>query len=339
MTLLALVADRRGARWLAPRRTLAHPRRRVRRPRGLRRRLPAAVGRRDLRRRRPARRGLAARRAAARRRRLDRAAAAPASARRGPAAARSSSRSLGALVAIGIQAAERFTAIAAPPPRSSRWSRCSPWSPGWRSPSARTSIDLEASHPQALTDPLTGLGNRRQLTDRAGRRRPARRAPGESAAGGLRPRRLQGLQRHLRAPGRRRAAARLGGRARRLVGARGEAYRLGGDEFCVLARHAPRREVDGLVAGAPPRWASAATASCVTASRAASCSPARRATRGRAAARRPADVREQEPRAGLGRHPDARRPAERAARARARTCTSTRPASRARPCAVAGGSG
>ena len=62
-------------------------------------------------------------------------------------------------------------------------------------------------------------------------------ARGPAAAAALRPRRLQGLQRRLRAPGRRRAAgaARDAPAGRRGQG-RGVAYRMGGDEFCVLAR-------------------------------------------------------------------------------------------------------
>ena len=56
------------------------------------------------------------------------------------------------------------------------------------------------------------------------------------AARAVRPRRLQDLQRHLRPPGRRRAAGAAGREPRRTRSAtRGSAYRMGGDEFCLLA--------------------------------------------------------------------------------------------------------
>ena len=77
------------------------------------------------------------------------------------------------------------------------------------SPSARARPTSRSPTHEALTDPLTGLGNRRALmADLEEATTRTRRAAGEvCAAGRLRPRRLQGLQRLLRAPGRRRAAA------------------------------------------------------------------------------------------------------------------------------------
>ncbi len=85
---------------------------------------------------------------------------------------------------------------------------------------------------QAMTDPLTRLGNRRKLADEL-RERLARSVCRPAAgAAAVRPRRLQGIQRHIRSPRGRRAAgaawqqARRGGRAGR------RAFRLGGDEFC-----------------------------------------------------------------------------------------------------------
>ena len=55
----------------------------------------------------------------------------------------------------------------------------------------------------------------------------------------LRPRRLQDLQRHVRTSRRRRAARPRRGQARGGRG-HGRAYRLGGDEFCLLARSRQR---------------------------------------------------------------------------------------------------
>ena len=64
---------------------------------------------------------------------------------------------------------------------------------------------FELTRAEATTDSLTGLANRRQLARRS--RAPSeRRARGADAPHALRPRRLQGLQRQLRAPGGRRAA-------------------------------------------------------------------------------------------------------------------------------------
>ena len=80
---------------------------------------------------------------------------------------------------------------------------------------------LQRSRHEAVTDALTGLGNRRALMadlERALRRRRRRTV----AARALRPRRLQALQRHLRPPGRRRAARSASARssARAVDGAR-----------------------------------------------------------------------------------------------------------------------
>ena len=78
------------------------------------------------------------------------------------------------------------------------------------------------------------------LADR--RPRPGRRS-GESDARlrALRPRRLQGLQRQLRPPRRRHPAAPPRRRTwRPRWRPRGRAYRLGGDEFCVLVPRRPR---------------------------------------------------------------------------------------------------
>ena len=87
----------------------------------------------------------------------------------------------------------------------------------------RMALDVPREHAQssscirtqAVTDALTGLGNRRRLMrrPRAGARR--RRSGSAALARDLRPRRLQALQRHVRPSGRRRAARAARGGARR----------------------------------------------------------------------------------------------------------------------------
>ena len=82
-----------------------------------------------------------------------------------------------------------------------------------------------------MRSPGSATGARCSTTSGAALRRSER-----PAARALRPRRLQGLQRQLRPSGRRRAAR--AGSAQKLAAAvrpHGRAYRLGGDEFCVLA--------------------------------------------------------------------------------------------------------
>ena len=166
---------------------------------------------------------------------------------------------------------------------------------------------------QARTDSLTGLGNRFALHARPRARaaaEPARRTCCCSSTSTA-----SRLQRHLRPPGRRRAAdaARLAACAA-AAAADGTAYRMGGDEFCVLAawpadqragradraRRAPRscEHGDGFTIG------------CLVRLRAA---PRRGRRRRRGAARRrPAPVRREAQRPHVG------------ARCRARACCCAR---------------
>ena len=104
-------------------------------------------------------------------------------------------------------------------------------------------LDLSRERRPVAADPERGDHRRPhrprqppQLTRRPQAATARRAAAGrERDAAPLRPRRLQGLQRHLRPPRRRRAARRAS--APQLASAvepDGRAYRLGGDEFCVL---------------------------------------------------------------------------------------------------------
>ena len=105
-----------------------------------------------------------------------------------------------------------------------------------------------------------GPSRRRERSAAAGRDRPADRprkppAPDGQPRGVLRrarrwvrrrapaprPRRVQGVQRHLRASGGRRAPARLAHTSTRLPAR--SAFRMGGDEFCVLSRWAGSRRM------------------------------------------------------------------------------------------------
>ena len=112
-----------------------------------------------------------------------------------------------------------------------------------RRPRSAEILGHHALREAGVRDPLTGLGNRRKLAADVDAWPPG---AGDSTAPAhaLRPQRLQGLQRHVR-PCRRRCAAR---RASEPSSARpwrryGEAYRLGGDEFCAVLddRRRPRR--------------------------------------------------------------------------------------------------
>ena len=68
----------------------------------------------------------------------------------------------------------------------------------------------QVSRVQPITDALTGLGNRRLLIEDLDETIGDRKRSRSATAGAVRPQRVQGLQRQLRAPGGGRALARLG---------------------------------------------------------------------------------------------------------------------------------
>ena len=156
---------------------------------------------------------------------------------------------VGALVAIGIQAAERFTSV---PPAAAILSLVTLLAVVARMAlSFRENLDhLAVSTEQALTDPLTGLGNRRKLTTDLDETTARPREPGEVCLMIVFD--LDGFKSYNDAfghPAGDALLARLGGRLDAFIGGRGRAYRLGGDEFSVLAE-CTAAQVDGIVAGA-----------------------------------------------------------------------------------------
>jgi two-component system cell cycle response regulator len=154
----------------------------------------------------------------------------------------------GALVAIGIQAAERFTSV---PPAAAVLSLVTLLAVVARMAlSFRENLaHLDVSTHQALTDSLTGLGNRRKLMVALEKTTAQPREPGEVCLMVVFD--LDGFKAYNDAYGHPAGDAllqRLGGRLAEFIAERGQAYRLGGDEFCVLAECSVA-QVDGLVAG------------------------------------------------------------------------------------------
>ena len=106
---------------------------------------------------------------------------------------------------------------------------------------------LAASRREARTDALTGLGNRRKLLDDLARADAPPRVLALFDLNGFK--RYNDLFGH---PAGDALLARLAGNLRRFVAGRGSAYRLGGDEFCVVVRRddegPPERVVEGACA-------------------------------------------------------------------------------------------
>ena len=110
--------------------------------------------------------------------------------------------------------------------------------------------NLESSVRESLTDSLTGLANRRHLMDDL--EQAAAHPPDHHNVCLLALFDLDGFKAYNDAYGHPTGdalLARLGGRLADFAGERATAYRLGGDEFCLLAE-CTAAEVDGFVAGA-----------------------------------------------------------------------------------------
>ena len=191
---------------------------------------------------------------------------------------------------------------------------------------------LGTSRGEATTDALTGLRNRRALAQRPGTSYVRRRlAAAPAAAAALRPQRLQGLQRHLRPSGRRRAPHRLGRALARAVDGRGHAYRMGGDEFCVLTA-APEDQHAELAARDARGLSERGDGFEITRSaRHRHDRRARQRSRGRAARCRPAHVRREERPPRIRRRPERGGAAARAHRASPRPRRPRRRRRRAQP--------
>ncbi|MBS1884416.1 MAG: diguanylate cyclase [Actinobacteria bacterium] len=156
---------------------------------------------------------------------------------------------IGALIAIGLQAAERFTPV---PPVAATLSLITLLAVVLRMALSfrENQASLDASTHEAMTDPLTLLGNRRRLMAELDAAVERRRRPGEVCVMVVFD--LDGFKAYNDAYGHPAGDAllrRLGGRLAAFVEGRGGAYRLGGDEFCLLAECGVA-QVDGLVAGA-----------------------------------------------------------------------------------------
>jgi diguanylate cyclase (GGDEF)-like protein len=155
----------------------------------------------------------------------------------------------GALVAIGIQAADHFDAV---PPLATALSLVTLLAVVARMAlSFRENLNhLAVSRRQALTDSLTGLGNRRKLIADLEETTARPREPGEVSLMVVFD--LDGFKAYNDAyghPAGDALLARLGARLGEFTKGRGHAFRLGGDEFAVLAE-CTVAQVDGLVAGA-----------------------------------------------------------------------------------------
>jgi two-component system, cell cycle response regulator len=140
-------------------------------------------------------------------------------------------------------------------------------------------VNLDSSVRDSLTDPLTGLRNRRQLM--AELAVAIERAPARGRVWLFVVFDLDGFKAYNDAFGHPAGDAlltRLAGRLAAFAGERGAAYRLGGDEFCMLAE-CTAAEVDALVAGGSAALSERGDGFLVTASQGSVLIPSEAATR------------------------------------------------------------
>jgi diguanylate cyclase (GGDEF)-like protein len=180
---------------------------------------------------------------------------------------------IAALTAIALQFADRFTAV----PELASWLALLTLLAvvvrmGLSFRENETS--LQASIKEATTDALTGLGNRRHLMSELAA--AAATAPQPGRLWLLVMFDLDGFKAYNDAfghPAGDALLARLGRRLQAFVAGRAGAYRLGGDEFCLLAE-CEASDIDGLVAGAVATLSEQGDGFSVTASRGSATLPA-----------------------------------------------------------------
>jgi two-component system cell cycle response regulator len=182
-----------------------------------------------------------------------------------------------ALVALGIQAAEHFTSVPAVAGILSLLTLLLVVGRLWLS-LRQSNADRESSQREAQTDSLTGLANRRALMRdlTAAATRPPR--PGDVHLLAMFD--LDGFKGYNDAfghPAGDALLARLGERLSAFADRRAHVYRLGGDEFCLLAECSVAA-VDGLVGGATAALGERGDGFVVTASQGSVLLPSEAAT-------------------------------------------------------------
>lgn len=183
-----------------------------------------------------------------------------------------------ALVAIGLQAADRLAGV---PGLATVLSLLTLLCVVVRMAGSyrESEAALRSSTQEALTDALTGLGNRRRLMAELGRAAPLKPPGGRVRLLAMFD--LDGFKAYNDAFGHPAGDAllsRLGRRLAIFAGPHAATYRLGGDEFCLLAE-CEAAAVDGLLAGAAAALSERGDGFLVTASHGSALLPSEAATR------------------------------------------------------------